>query len=114
MQQNSSSLSSNFVLDLYIVYELNNWPHNLSSDFTIRNCSVGTVKLTGNTIKSKFIYNGPEITFDGAGSWRYGNDFAENVIVFSLNNSSSIHTDNRKNSFLVIGEGLTDLMIVFV
>ena len=36
------------------------------------------------------------------------NDFARNVIAFGTDNSSSSHTDNRKNIFLMLGEGPTD------
>ena len=55
VQENSSSLYSNFILNLYIVYELNNWPHNPSIIFTQKICLFGTVKLVRNAIKSKFI-----------------------------------------------------------
>ena len=41
---------------------------------------------------------------DAAGSWRYGNDFARNVVICGTDNSSSFHTDNSKNSFLKSGE----------
>ena len=53
------------------------------------NCLLGIVKLAGNTIKSKFTYNGWEIAFYGEGSWRFGNDFARNVVIFGVDNSSS-------------------------
>ena len=33
VQKSSSSLYSIFILDLYIVYELNDWPHNPSNSF---------------------------------------------------------------------------------
>ena len=45
------------------------------------------------------------MAFDGAGSPSFGNDFARNVIIFDIDNSSSSHTDNRKNNFLVLGAG---------
>ena len=35
------------------------------------------------------------------------NDFARNVIIFGVDNSSLSHTDNHKNSFLILGEGDT-------
>ena len=35
------------------------------------------------------------------------NDFARNVAIFGVDNSSSSHADNRKNNFLVIAEGPT-------
>ena len=41
------------------------------------------------------------------GSWRFGDDFARNVVIFGVDNSSSSHTDNRKNNFLVLSEGQT-------
>ena len=42
--------------------------------------------------------------FDGAGQWNFGNDFARNVAIFGVDNSSSSQTNNRKNNFLVLGE----------
>ena len=36
------------------------------------------------------------------------NDFLRNVIIFSFDNGSSAHSDNGKNSFLVLGEVPTD------
>ena len=39
--------------------------------------------------------------------WSFDNDFARNVVIFDVDDSSSSHTDNRKNNFLVIGEGPT-------
>ena len=35
------------------------------------------------------------------------NDFARNVVIVGVDNSSSSHTDNQKNNFLVLGEGPT-------
>ena len=42
-----------------------------------------------------------------AGSCNFSNDFALNVVSFGVNNDSSSDADNRKNSFLVLGEGPT-------
>ena len=67
----------------------------------------GKVKSVRNTIKSKFTYNGRGIAFDGESSWSFGYDFARNIVIFSVDNSSSSHNDNRKNNFLVLGEGPT-------
>ena len=101
-----SSLYGHFILNLYVVYELNTWPRNPDNPFTLKNCLFGAVKLVRNAIKRKFTYNGREIAFYGEGSWSFDTDFARNVI-FYIDNSSSSHTDNRKNNFLVVGEGLT-------
>ena len=42
----------------------------------------------------KYVYSGYGIAFDGKGKRRLGNDFARNVIIFGVDNSSSSHTDN--------------------
>ena len=34
------------------------------------------------------------IVFDGAVTWRFGNDYARNVTIFDADNSSSSHSDN--------------------
>ena len=40
--------------------------------------------------------------------WSLGNDIAINVVIFGVCNSSSSHTSNQHNNFLVLGEGPTD------
>ena len=51
------------------------------------------------------MYSGCGKTFDSAGSWSFGNEFARNVIIFYIYNSSSSHSGNRKNNFLILGKG---------
>ena len=58
--------------------------------------------------KGKFTYNGRGKTFDGKGFWSFHNDTARNVVIFSVDNSSSSHFDNPKNNFLVLGKGPTE------
>ena len=40
------------------------------------------------------------IAFDGA-EWSLDNDFVSDVVIFGVDNSSSSHSDNWKNNFLV-------------
>ena len=53
------------------------------------------------------MYSGYGIAFNGAGSWSFGNDYIGTVAIFDVDNSSSSHADNRKNYFLVLGQGPT-------
>ena len=53
------------------------------------------------------MYSGYVIAFDGAGPWNFGDEFAGNVIIFGVHNSLSSHTDNRRDNFLLLGEGPT-------
>lgn len=84
------------------MFKLNNQLHNPTNNFLPKNCLFGIVKLKRRGIKSRFIYNGQVITFDGTGQWSYGNYFPQNVIVFSFDKSSSFYTDNQKNGFFSI------------
>ena len=61
-------MDSNFVLNLYIVSELNNWPHNPINNCPLKSCLFENVKLVKDAIKSKFSYNGQGIAFDWKGS----------------------------------------------
>ena len=53
------------------------------------------------------VYSRFGITFDRVGSWSFDNDFARHGIIFGVDNSSSSNSDNRKNNFLLLGEGPT-------
>ena len=63
-QKSFPSSYSNFILNLYIVYELNTWPRNPAINFTLKIYLFGTVKLVKGTMKSKFTYHGRGIAFD--------------------------------------------------
>ena len=108
VQKDSSSSYSNYILNVYILYQLNNWPRNPTDNLLLKNGLFGTIKLARNAIKSKFTCNSRGITFDGEGSWSFGNDFAINVPIFWLYNTWPYHTSNQKNNFLVYGKGPTD------
>ena len=76
---------------------------------TISNSKIAYLEqlsVVKNSDKEKQVFNGYVITFDSASSWSFDNESAKNVIIFGVDNSSSSHADNRKNIFLVLGEGL--------
>ena len=49
---------------MYISYALTPWLRNLSTDFTLDNCSFGSVKLTKNADPDKYKCSGYSIGFD--------------------------------------------------
>ena len=67
----------------------------------------GATNIIKNSDKEKWVYSGYRIAFDGKSSWNFCNEFARKVIIFGVDNSSSSHTDNPKNNFLILGEGKT-------
>ena len=63
--------------------------------------------IVKNNDKQKYVHSGYGKTIDSAGSWSVDNDFARNVIISGVGNSSSSHTDNCKNYFLILDESST-------
>ena len=68
---------------------------------------VGATIIVKHNVKEKWVHSGYRIAFDGKVEWKFENDFARNVIMFSVDKSSSSHTNYRENNFLVLGEGPT-------
>ena len=53
------------------------------------------------------MYSDYVIALDWRGEWSFCNDYAGNVIIFGVDNSSSSRADNLKNNFVILGEGDT-------
>ena len=61
------------------------------------------------------MYSAFGIVFDGKIEWNFDNGTDRNVIIFGVHNSSSSHSDNRKNYFLILGDvQLLELMEALV
>ena len=71
---------------VYIFYHLNHWPRNLFNNLALKNCLVGATNIVKNSDKSKHVYSGYGIAFDGADLWSFGNDFARIVVIFGIDN----------------------------
>ena len=57
-QENKALFTPNNVVNLFIVYELNRWSGDLNTDFTLKDCLFGSVKLTKNADPDKCKYSG--------------------------------------------------------
>ena len=95
------------IVNVYILCDLDAWPRNPTNNFKFKNWLFGAFKIVKISDKEKYVYCGYGVTFDSAGLWSFGNDFARNVIIFGIDKSSSSYSDNRKNNFLILGEGST-------
>ena len=104
------------IVNVYIAYDLDDWPKNSTENFNFwklkLSCLFGATSVVKNSYKEKGIYNGYGKTFDEKDSWSFitiskHNGFARNVKIFGIVNSSSSLADNRKNNFLVLGDGPT-------
>ena len=73
-----------------------------------RNCLFGAVKLTKNADIDKYRYSSYGIRFYRKGSFSFpGDGFGQNVIIFGVDMSFSVHVDNKKKDILIIGKGPT-------
>ena len=50
--------------------------------------------IVKNSDKEKYVYSGYGIAFDGEIEWSFDNDYARNIIIFGVDNSSSSHADS--------------------
>ena len=93
-------------LKLLIIWESQNMKtffQKATFNFKVKNC----LFIVKNSYKEKWVYSGYGITCDGVGSWSFGNDFARNILIFCVDNSSSSHADDCQSNFLIIGKGPT-------
>ena len=95
------------IVNIYIVSEIsvsvssNNYP-------PLENCFFDAIKLTKNADidKSKYFVYGIGFDRRGTSSFPTG-QFGCYVIIFRVDQSSSVHVDNNKKYILILGEGPT-------
>ena len=104
IEQNNYSTK---IRNTYIIYDLDGWTKVPIRNFAIKNCLFGAANIIKKSDKEKYVYSNHGIEFDGKGEWSFGNDYAKNVVVFEVDNILSSHTDNLKNDFIILGDGLT-------
>ena len=64
--------------------------------------------MTKNDDVNKYEYSGYGIGFDRKSSFLFpSGGFGQNVIIFGVDMSSSVHVDNKKKDILILGKGLT-------
>ena len=80
--------------------------HN--NDPALKNCLFPGVTLTKNADIDKYGYSGYAIEFDRRSSFSFpGGGFSQNVLIFGVDMSSSVHIDIKKKDILVLGKRLT-------
>ena len=78
--------------------ELDKRSRDLNVDVTLGDCLFGAVKLSENANPEKHEYCGYGIEFDLRSLLSLSNGkFGINVVVFDVDNSSLVHSDNKKN-----------------
>ena len=95
------------VVNIDIVYELGASSSH-DNDPALKNCLFGAVTLTENADVDKYGYSGYRIGFDRRSRFLFpGRGFGQNVLIFGVDMSFSVHIDNKKKDILVLGKGST-------
>ena len=95
-------------MNIYIVYELGASSSH-DNDPTLKNGLFGGVTLTKNAAIDKYGYSGYGIGFDRRPSFLFsGGGYGQNILIFRVDLSSSVHIDNRRyiKDILVFGKVL--------
>ena len=99
-QSNKISYTHGKIVNIYIVYEINKKDNTIISDPTLENCLFGAVTLTKNADIDKYGYSGYGIGFDRKGEFSFsGGGYGQNVLIFGVDMSFSIHIDNKKKIY---------------
>ena len=106
LQQPKLSYTHGTLVNIYIFYELSASSSH-SDDPTLENSLFGTVTLNKNADDiDKYGYFGYGIGFDRKLSFSFpSSGFGQNVIIFGVDMSSSVHVDNKKKYILILGKG---------
>ena len=92
----------------FIAYELDSWPRDLNTDFTLGGRLFGGAKLSKNADPDKYSYTCFGIGFDTRGQYSLPDDSVDkNVIIFGADMTSSVHIDNKGKDILILGKGPT-------
>ena len=104
IKQNKLGYAHGKIVNLYIVYELNNRRVD-NPDVTVQNGLFGAVKITKNVNTSYYKYEGYGISFDSESSFSFGNRIdGNNVIIFGVNTSNSSHSTSKTQNIYVLGK----------
>ena len=79
-----------------------------NSNFSLKDCLIGGIKLAKNADPDKFIYTGYSIGFNSSLEFSLPDgSVGKNVIIFRSDISSPVQIDNKKKDISVLGQGPT-------
>ena len=100
LKQDKATHNHGTIVNIYIVYEIGK-NYNINSYPTLGNCWFGAVNLTKHADIDQYNYSGYGIGFDRKGEFSFDSrGFGRNEIIFGVDFSSSVHTNNKTRSIL--------------
>ena len=108
LKQSKVIFTTNNVVNLFIVYELDRWSQDLNTGFTLKDSLFGSVKLNKNADPHKYEYSSYDIGFDSYLKFSLTDgSVCKNVIIIGVDISSSVHIDIKNKDILILGKGPT-------
>ena len=102
-QQDKQKDANKVIINIYCVYKLDPISSSRDDTFTVQNVLFGAMEITKNADTSKYKYKGYGICFDEGGSFSKGNiSNSKNVLIFGVDKSSLVHTNNKVNNIYVM------------
>ena len=93
------------VINIYISYRLSPWLRNLNTDFTLKSCLFGSVKLTKNANPDKYKSSGYSIEFNSRLEFLFTDEsMRKNSIIFGADMSPFVHINNKNKDILILEE----------
>ena len=107
-QQNKVIIQNNDnMINTYCVYKIDPIASTRDDTFTIQNALFGAVEVTKNADTSKYKYKGYGVCFHEGGTFSMGIiNNGRNVLIFGVDESSLVHSNNKANSIYVMGDGI--------
>ena len=95
------------IVNVHIVYELGASRSNVN-DPKIKKCLFSANTLTKNANIDKYRHSGYGLGFDTRSNFSFPvGGFGQNIIIFGVDMSFSLHTDNKGKDILILGRGPT-------
>ena len=105
-QENKAAFSSKNMVNLFISYELDTWSRDLNTEFFLKDCLFGAVKLAKNANTDKYKYSGYDIRFDSQPAFSLPDrSLGKNFSIFGADMDSSVHIDTKGKDILTLGVG---------
>ena len=99
--------NNNNVINIYYVYELQPIVSSRDTTFTVQNDLFGAMQITKNSHTSKYKYKRYGLCFNEGGIFSMGTiNNGRNVLIFGVDESSLVHSNNKANNIYVMGDGI--------
>ena len=107
-QQNEVIISNNDnVINIYCIYKIDPIASTRDDTFAVQDALFGAIEITKNADTSKYKFKGYGACFDEGGTFSMGNiNNGRNVLIFGVEESSLVLSNNKANNIYVMGDGI--------